>query len=192
MNNLLKKLKGYQKAPRGRFLLLKERRLTHEEFLLYELGVAISDWDSRHETYGVFKATNQEIAGILGWSSDTTALMHKNSLIKKGMFIVNDDGSISARGFEKWLLRKSKSSENESEVAKTQSGSSNREDNTSEIKEIQAQDNDYSLVSSKVDLSLSNEIPNESFSDEELENIIVDIDYQKSLLTADKGATYAN
>lgn len=192
MNSLLKKLKGYQKAPRARFRLLSEGVLTHEEFLLYELSAAIFDWDPRHETYGTFKATNQELAMLLGWKSDTTALKHKNSLIRKKFFTIIEDNRILVRGYEKWLLRKSTALKYEEETAEKQLDVSKIEDKASEIKGDQFQNGAYSLVSSKVNLSLSNEIPNEFISDKELDNIAIDIDYQNSLLTAEKGATYAD
>lgn len=181
MNRLLKKLNGYQKAPRARFKLLSEGRLTQEEFLLYELAVAITDWDFKHETYGTFKATNQELADLLGWKSDTTALKHKRSLIKKGIFfVVNSDG-IKAKGFDKWQLRTLNPSKKEDETAEKQLNVSKIEDKPSEIKEDQSQNSNYSLVSSKVDLSLNSSLPDESLSDEELDRIIKDIDHQAYL-----------
>lgn len=194
MNSLLKKLKGYQRAPRGRFLLLKEGRLTQEELLLYELAVAITDWDPRHETYGTFEATNQEIADLLEWKSDTTPLKHKKSLIKKGMFIVAEDNRLIAKGFEKWQLRRSNPSKNEPLTAEKQIGISKIEDETSEIKEDQSQNDDYSLVSSKVDLSLSNEIPNESLSNVEIGEIILALDKEENQNspTSQKRSLYAN
>lgn len=180
MKRLIKKLNGYQKAPRARFKLLLEHRLTQEEFLLYELVVAITDWDARHETYGTVEATNQELAELLGWRSDTTALAHKKSLIKKGILYIVDGNRIKAKGFDKWQ-RASSPLKIKDETAERQLNASKIEDEPSEIKEDQSQNNDYSLVSSKVDLSSSNEILNESLSDEELESILTDINHQKSL-----------
>ncbi len=175
MNRLLKKLNGYQKAPRARFKLLLEGRVTQEEFLLYELAVAITDWDPRHETYGTFEATNQELAEPLGWKSDTTALTHKKSLIRKNLFIVVDGNRIKAKGFDKWQLRTLNPSKNKDETAEKQLNTSKIEDKPSEIKKNLSQNNDYSLVSSKVDLSL-NESVNEDLSNKELMQIISDID----------------
>jgi hypothetical protein len=43
--DLLKKLVGWYGTYRGRFLLLKNKVLTKEEFILYEAGVAFADWD---------------------------------------------------------------------------------------------------------------------------------------------------
>ncbi|GEM_PF-6320815 len=105
-NPLVKKLRGYQKAPRDRFKLLKDGKLTCEEFVLYELGIAITDWDLRHERYGFFKATDQEIAEILCWKSRSTVCKHRNSLIKKGYFEQTQDGLTIVKGFEDWELRR--------------------------------------------------------------------------------------
>ncbi len=191
MNRLLKKLNGYQKAPRARFKLLSEGRLTQEEFLLYELAVAITDWDTKHETYETFEATNQDLAELLGWRSDTTALKHKRSLIKKGIFSVINGNRIRARGFEKWQRGKLNPSNNKDETAEKQFNASKIEDQPSKIKEDQSQNSVYPLVSSKVDLSLSQEIYDESLDEEEIDRIILDIDSQESLLTM-PGTTYVN
>ena len=192
MNSLLKKLKGYQKAPRARFLLLKRGQLTQEEFLLYELSIDVTDWDRKHETYGTFKATNQEFAEILGWKSDTSVLRHKKSLIKKGLFIVTEDNRLIAKGFEKWQLRKYNPSENENKTAKIQTNPAKIENQTAEIEEARTQEGDYSLVSFKGNLSLSKDIVDETLSDEELNRIISEIDTQKPLLTVSQGAIYVN
>lgn len=178
MNRLLKKLNGYQKAPRARFKLLSEGRLTQEEFLLYELTIAITDWDSKHETYGTFEATNQEIAELLGWKSDTTVLKHKRNLIKKDIFLIENDGRIKAKGFDKWQLRLSNPSKNKDETVEKQPNILKIEDKASEIKDDRSQDSDYSLVSSKVDLSLKEPLK-EDLSDEELIRIISDIDSKR-------------
>lgn len=170
MNNLFRKLKGYQKAPRERFLLLKDGTITQEEFLLYELAIAITDWDSKHETYGTFRATNQEIADILRWKSDTSVLRYKKNLITKGFLTTTDDGSLKVKDFEKWQLR-GNASKNESLNAEIQSYSAKSENRNAETKEDRIQSSAYSLVSSKVDLSIFQEIPSEFISDEELDKI---------------------
>lgn len=181
MNNLLRKLKGYQKAPRARFLLLKEGKLTLEELSVYELGVAITIWDRNKEDYGTFQATNQELADILGWGSDTSSMRHKKSLIRKGFFVEVDDNRIKPIDFEEWQRGSSQTANKQEGTAEKQSPPANVEDHNAKMQENPPQTSDYSLVSSKVDLSSSNEIPNESLSDEELESILTNINHQKSL-----------
>ena len=181
-NKLLKKLKGYQKAPRARILLLTQKRLTQEEFLLYELVIAITDWDPKHEDYGTFEATNREIAEILGWKSDTTALKHKKKLIEKRIIESVGENRFSAKGFEKWQLRKANSSENQDLTVKSQAKPAEIKEIAVKNEENYVQRDNYSLVSSKVDLSSLNGLVDETLSDEELDRIISDIDNSAGVL----------
>lgn len=152
-NTQIKKLRGYQKAPRDRFLLLRDKKLTQEEFLVYEVGIDLTDWDGRHtETYGTFQATNREIAEILGWKSDSTVSRYRASLIKKGYFRLTPSSRLKALDFDKRQLRKPANmqitrAEMQEEVAKMQTTSANIEENRSE-------NSVYSLVSSKGSVSL--------------------------------------
>ena len=183
-NPLFKKLRGYQKAPRQRFEALANGLLTQEELIMYELGVAVTDWDKSHETYGTFLATNQHLAEVMGWKSDTSAMRVKAALIKKGLFVEAEEGRIKPKGFDKWQLRRA-SSEKEEPAAKTGIKTANFEQEAAKQEEFPIQNDSYSLVSFKGDLSLSKEIPDESLSDEELDRILVDIDSEKiSSLTA--------
>ncbi len=105
-NRLIKKLNGYQKANRHRFLWLAFEMLTQEELVLYEFCVAITDWDRTHlDTYRTFKATNQEIAQILRWKADSTVSRHIRSLIAKG-FVAIVGERLKVKDFEEWELRK--------------------------------------------------------------------------------------
>lgn len=174
-NPLFKKLRGYQKAPRERFLLLLNKVLTHEEFILYEVGISLTDWDGTHtETYGTFSATNKEIAEILGWGSDSTVSRHKNSLLKKGFFLILDDNRVKPKDFESWELRKTRAkiqstpSNSQTPLANMQTLSAEKHENRSPL-------NDYSLVSSKGDLGVPTIDLDESLSDEELEKISNDL-----------------
>lgn len=183
-NPLFKKLRGYQKAPRQRFEALANGLLTHEELIMYEFGVAITDWDKNHETYGTFLATNQQLAEVLGWKSDTSAMRVRRTLIRKGRFIEVEEGRIKPKGFEKWQLRRT-SSEKENPAAKTEIKTAIFEQETAKKEEFLTQQDNYSLVSFKGDLGLSKEIPDESLPDEELDKILADIDSTKiSSLTA--------
>lgn len=152
---ILRRLKGWQKAPRARFLLLTQHRMSHEEFILYELGIALTDWDETHnEDYGSFGATNQELSNILGWKSDTSTLKHKHALIEKKFFEVRTDGRIIVRGFERWILRKQKKQDTTSFL---KDNGAEIKDQTSYIEEDYPQDSTYPLVSSKVNVVSSNQ-----------------------------------
>lgn len=183
-NPLFKKLRGYQKAPRQRFESLVNGLLTQEELIMYELGVAITDWDKNHETYGTFLATNKQLAEILGWKSDTSAMRVRGTLLKKGLFIEVEEGRIRPKGFDKWQLRRT-SSEKENPTAKTEIETANFEQEAAKKEEFPVQQDDYSLGSFKGDLGLSKDSPDESLSDEKLDRILADIDSKKiSSLTA--------
>lgn len=180
-NSLLQKLKGFNKAPKERFLALHKGIITQEELLMYELGIAITDWDTEHLTYGTFYTTNRELAEILGWKSDTSALRVKTALIRKGLFIETEDGRIRVKGFDIWLLRKS-SSKIESSSLKIKTPPLNIEREALNKEEIPTQNDYYSLSSFKDNLgSYPKDVKdiNESISDEELSKIIFDIDSQK-------------
>jgi len=99
-------MRGYQKAPRERFKLLKDKVLTTEELVLYEFLIAITDWDSNHETYGLFKAIDEDIAETLGWKSRSTVCKHRKSLFKKGFLIPVEKGWVKAKDYSEWESRK--------------------------------------------------------------------------------------
>lgn len=172
-NQLLKRLNGFQKADRKRFILLKDRRLTEEEFVLYELGIALAIWDKEKEAYGTFEATNQELADILGWKSDTTALRHKKSLIRKEFFKEVDKYTIKPIDLERWHLRKHPLADLQDDPALLQSPSANLETPSAKIEESRPQNNNYPLGSSKGNLG-SNEAL-ENITDEELDHIAADL-----------------
>ncbi len=170
-NRLYRRLNGFQKASRERFKILTAQILTQEEFLLYELGVAIADWDKRHvDTYQSFEATNQELGNILGWKSDSTAFRHKLSLLKKGYFIKRPDGRIIVKGFDNWVLRSHSNLQETS--AKTESPLSLMQDSSANNEEFQDQKAVYPLVSSKVSLGSSRYEGYEDVTDEDLDKAI--------------------
>lgn len=163
-NRLLKKIRGYQRAPRERFSLLINHILTAEEFVVYELGLAITDWDTEHddEIYGKFKATNLEMAEICGWKSDSTVSRIKSKLIKKGLFI--DDGEyIRAKDFEEWQLRKKPPAKMQDDIAKMQPQSANPQYESAKTQEFHAQTPHYPLVSSNGNSRLHSNEEYESF-----------------------------
>lgn len=183
-NSLIKKLRGYQRAYRDRFFLLYNKTLTQEEFILYEVGIAITTWDKSKEGYGTFQATNDELSEILGWDSGTTALRHKNSLIKKGLFVQVNKYLIKPKEFEKWQHRISKAAKIQIQTAKIQPTPANLEEVPAKMQEKQGYQNSYPLLSFKGNLSLSKEASkeenNESLSEVELDRIISDLDKQDS------------
>jgi hypothetical protein len=182
-NTLTKKLRGYQKSPRDRFFLLKDGVLTQEEFILYELGIAITDWDRSHiETYGTFFATNLELAESLGWKSDSTASRYKINLLEKGFFVPVGEERLRAKDFSLWELKKSS--------LKTQEISANNGDQVSNLhepsakmQENQSSDVNSSLVSFKGGVRVNEKRSgvNEDLSDEEIDQIIREIDLVQEL-----------
>ena len=158
-NKLLKKIKGYQKAPRERFSLLANHVLTTEEFVVYELGIAITDWDAEHddEIYGKFKATNKELAELCGWKSDSTISRIKKKLIKKELFI--EDGEyLRVKDFESWQLRKNPHAKTQSRDAETQTAPAILQNEPAKMQDFHAQKPVYPLVSFNGNSSLrSNE-----------------------------------
>lgn len=168
-NRLFKRLNGFQKAHRKRFLLLTHKRLTEEEFVLYELGIALAIWDEEKEEYGSFEATNQELANILGWKSDTTALRHKGNLIKKGFFRETEDNTIKPIGLEEWRLRKPAPANLEDDPALLQNSPANLKKRSAKIEENQPQNSNYPLGSFKDNLGSYEAL--ENITDDELDHI---------------------
>ena len=90
-SKLDKKLKGFHRHFRGRFLLLKDKTLTDSEYVLWDLCVSVlSGWDFNKypEDYGVFDFSLTDIKYFVGWSESKIS-RNINSLIKKG-FLTKD------------------------------------------------------------------------------------------------------
>jgi len=150
-NRLLKKLRGYQKANRERFMLLMMQVLTLEEYIVYEFGIAITDWDdsdSHRETYGTFQATNGQIAEILGWKSDSQVSRIRKRLVEKDFFI-KDGNRYRAKDFEKWQLRKNPIIKTQTQFANRQYQPAKTHEELAKMQTPQGHSPDYSLVSSK-------------------------------------------
>ena len=155
-NPLFKKLRGYQKAPRDRFYLLHMGVLTTEEFVVYELCIAITDWDDgkgHDEIYGKFQATNKQIAEICGWKSDSQVSRIRKSLLSKGQFIKEGE-QFRVEGFEKWQLRKNPLAKMQANRANPQPRIANSQGELAKTQDVHVQNSDYPLVSSKGELSL--------------------------------------
>ncbi|MEK7150779.1 MAG: hypothetical protein AAB783_01115 [Patescibacteria group bacterium] len=73
-----------------------------QEFVLYEFYVTVTDWDAGHKAYGYTKATNREVAEILGCNTSTITRT-RNKLIQKGWLIKDQDGTLRVKGFERWM-----------------------------------------------------------------------------------------
>lgn len=170
INPLLKKLKGYQKAPKERFrLFTSAHKLTPQEFILYEFAIAITDWDRHHTTFGTFAGSNKQIADLLGWKSDATVLRLKKALIKKKLFSPSDDERLVVNGFAKWELRKSE--KNQPIPANNQYTSDKTQELPEKNQRNYSQNSEQSLVSYKGDISSFKDTDTEEISDEELDEI---------------------
>lgn len=100
-NKLIKKLYGFDFAPKDRFNLLTFGILKLQEFVLYELYITITDWDRRHPTYGCVNTTNREVAALLCCNTSTIT-KNKNKLIEKGFLLKEPDGTFRTKDFEIW------------------------------------------------------------------------------------------
>lgn len=75
---------GILASYREKFLLLKEKVLKDEEFVLYDFCVHQADFDEKHfGKFGTFQQTNKELAEGLGWSEDKVCRNIK-TLFEKG------------------------------------------------------------------------------------------------------------
>jgi len=98
--NLRKKYSGWYGTYRGKFLLLKNKVLTKEEFILYEASIAFADWDKNHfNKYGTLDLKQHDIEYLIGVSDGFVSRYGKN-LIKKKFWNKRDDGLIQVVGFE--------------------------------------------------------------------------------------------
>ena len=95
------RLKGYEKIFRGRFLLLQNKVLRDEEYILWELSLSVlADWDKKHgEKYGTFSHTQKEIAILISWS-ETKVSRTSKALFKHNFWIKENSAKIRVNGFE--------------------------------------------------------------------------------------------
>lgn len=85
MNRLEEKIKrSYMTLYARRHLIARDLKMSDQEYRLWDLYVAIYDWDKRHYKYGYFEATDREIAPIIGWDYSTVA-RYRKKLIKKNI-----------------------------------------------------------------------------------------------------------
>lgn len=168
-NRLIKKLRGFQKADKGRFLLIAFGELTHEELMLYEFCIAITDWDRDHvDTYGTFQASNREIAAMLKWKADSTVSRYRRSLTNKG-YLESVGDRCRVKDFDKWELRKTDSAKMQTNRAETQGSGAIMQNDPANMQGFQGQNPDYSLVSYKGNVRVDDQ--NEVLTDEDYEAI---------------------
>ncbi|OGH39052.1 MAG: hypothetical protein A2905_00435 [Candidatus Levybacteria bacterium RIFCSPLOWO2_01_FULL_36_10] len=92
------KYHGWYPTYRGKFLLLKNKVISKEAFILYEASVAFSDWDKEHKTYGLLSLSQSEIESQLGFSKGYVS-RYGGTLIEKGLWEKLPD-NIRVVGFE--------------------------------------------------------------------------------------------
>lgn len=83
-----RKLHGFHRHFRGRFLLLSRGVLNHNEYLLWDLGFSVlAGWDNKNhpENYGIIKLTQDEIGQYLRLSRSAVCKTIQ-SLIRKGFW----------------------------------------------------------------------------------------------------------
>lgn len=100
-NQLIKRLKGYHRTFRGRFLLLKNRALTDKEFILWDFSFSVlADWDEKNhpDTYGSFGHNQEEIGLLLGWHK-TKVCRLSQGLFQKGFWTKRPDKRIAVVGY---------------------------------------------------------------------------------------------
>lgn len=74
---------SWQKVKRNRHLVAIHLELDDAQYRLWDLLVALYDWDRKHEeTYGCVECTDREIAKILSWSP-AKVCRARNELLKK-------------------------------------------------------------------------------------------------------------
>lgn len=99
----MKELKGFIVSYRKKFLLLKKRRLTDEEFVLRDYCIHVADWDETHiGKFGTFRETNKRLAEGLGCSESKVSRL-KNSLVAKGELIKRSDDRMEIPSYWKYL-----------------------------------------------------------------------------------------
>jgi hypothetical protein len=95
-----KKLRGYYPTYRGKLLLLHTKKLTFQEYVLYDASVALADWDKKHgDRYGTIKLSQEEIETVLGCSKGFVSRYGKE-LYKKGFWEKDNYGRTHVVGFE--------------------------------------------------------------------------------------------
>jgi len=101
-NRLDKRLKGYHKTFRGRFLLIKNRTLNSGEYILWDVSYSIlADWDKKNhpDIFGTFDYSQEEIASLLACDKSTIS-RNSEKLFELGLWKEREDGRIEICGFD--------------------------------------------------------------------------------------------
>lgn len=95
-----RKLNGFERTFRGKFVLLKENILTDNEFILWDLSFSVlADWDKNHiDTYGSFRLPQEQIGYYLNWSKSKVCRVSQE-LYKKNFWKEDTDGKVVITGF---------------------------------------------------------------------------------------------
>lgn len=150
---LKRRLKGYYKFYRESFLLLSENTISTEQFSLYVVLEALTDWDDRHiENYGYVECTHQSLARVLGWKTGTTVTKHLKKLLIIGLVLKDELGRIKVVSYDDWKSRTS--AENNLVNAEIQPREAYLLVNSAEIEVNYSQNDKIPLVSSNGSLGL--------------------------------------
>lgn len=153
--NILRRLNNtYQRVYRNRHLVAKQLILKDSEYRLWDLYLAIYDWDKKHkETYQTVETTDSILADILDWSSSKVCRV-RNGLIEKGAI------KEKARSFYEVVLLPS----SKNDVAKLQDDNANlhneiakTQENIAEMQSNQDKTDQSTIVSYKGKYSISTE-----------------------------------
>lgn len=83
----------YQKLYRNRHVIAQRLELSDQEYRLWDLYLALYDWDKGHtETFQTIDASDRVIANLLNWSPSKVC-RQRNKLINKGV-IKNEARSV--------------------------------------------------------------------------------------------------
>lgn len=176
-----KPYKGYIVIPRGMVLPFLKNLLRPHEFGVFIIIAIECDWDRHHSTYGCLTKSDGELASR--WGCDiSTVWRYKKKLLKMG-FLVHQDNLVRVKYFE-WFeapfvrqLAKIPIATMQELIAKTQELIADMQGNIAYTQHSQGQNRSQSFnVSSKGNLRVSNDEEDESFSDEELDRIVREID----------------
>lgn len=153
--NILRRLNNtYQKVYRNRHLVAKQLNLKDSEYRLWDLCLAVYDWDKKHEeTYQTVETTDSILADILNWSSSKVCRV-RNRLIVKGAI------KEKARSFYEVVLLPSSNND----IAKLHDDNANlhneiaeTQENIAELQSNQDETDKTTIVSYKGKYSISTE-----------------------------------
>ncbi len=98
-DELLKKIYGYISLPKGILLLLRNKTLSKEEFILYLSSLILAVWDKNKEkSYGSMDLNKKEIEEILNFSKGFVSKFDKG-LFKKGFWRMKPNKRIEIAGY---------------------------------------------------------------------------------------------